>query len=56
MIPPLDGIFHNIVAAIFRDISRYFPIFPDLRPSMFNFDFELNSLAHGEWLDAEGTI
>ena len=31
---------------------------PDVIDSkdMFTFDFELNSLAHGEWLAAEGTI
>ena len=30
IIPPLDGIFHNIVCAIFCDIMRYYAIFCDL--------------------------
>ena len=31
---------------------------PDVVDSkdMFTFDFELHSLAHGEWIDAVGTI
>ena len=44
-IPSVGGIFRNIVAAIFRDLSRYSPIFSDIPEQLQAVDLAVHASA-----------